>query len=340
VRPRPVSSLLGLAALVVVVACPSVARADPASDAKDLFARGRELRAHGDCASAVGLFRKAFEIYPAAIGSARNLAECEESLAHWASARRAWLDVKRGLNGNDDKKYDGWARDADEAAARLAPKLASVTIDLTVLAADGATAPAAGVDVTLDGEPIAGSLLGTALERDPGRHVVRAGGAHVRQPSQSTLDLAAGDAKHVALRVVLAPDAQAAGGGALPVTPPAGVDDAAERARTTKRTVGWAAIGVGGASLVGAGISLALRQSAIDKLGGGCNPGYTQCDPSLASTTSMGQTASVLVNVLGIAGVVGVTTGIVLLATSGHTPQSARLVVMPAPGGASALWTF
>jgi hypothetical protein len=47
-----------------------------------------------------------------------------------------------------------------------------------------------------------------------------------------------------------------------------------------------------------------------------------------------------MVTVLSIVGVVGLTSGIVLLATSyGHTRQ-ARLVVTPTLGGASAAWSF
>src|ERR1700761_8656544 len=76
---------------------PRAARADSAAEAKELFGHARELRGHGDCAGAVPLFRKAYEMYPAGLGSLRNLAECEESLQKFASARHAWLDLKQAL---------------------------------------------------------------------------------------------------------------------------------------------------------------------------------------------------------------------------------------------------
>ena len=72
-------------------------RADP-PEAKDLFAQARGLRLQGQCASALPLFRRAYEVYPAGLGSLRNIAECEEEVGHFASARRAWLDLQRALS--------------------------------------------------------------------------------------------------------------------------------------------------------------------------------------------------------------------------------------------------
>ena len=324
---------------------PCVAHADPVSDAKDLFTRGRELRAKGDCAGAVPLFRKAVDLYPAGLGGVRNLAECEEQLGHYASARRAWLDLKRALLTTDDKKYDGWSQDAEAAAARLAPKLATLTVDVSYATPDGQAALSKGVTVTLDGETLAPALIGTPLERDPGHHVVRAAGDRVQTPQQQAVDLVAGDNKHLALRVVVSSPSS------LPELSPPSNDTgpaqhpAEENTGSTRKTVAWIAIGVGAASLVGAGVSLGLRQSALGDLQHDCgNSSGTGCPPSnkdaVDSDVSRGQTASTLFTVLGIVGVVGLTSGIVLLATGhGHSQQS-RLIITPTLGGASAAWRF
>jgi hypothetical protein len=331
--------------VVLAVACalvPRLAHADPVSDAKDLFTRGRELRMRGDCANAVGAFRKAYDLYPEGLGSLRNLAECEESLGHFASSRRAWLDLSRALLTFPDKKYDGWDRDATDAAARLAPKLATLNIDLNVVGPGGERVPARGVEVTLDGEKLASSLVGTPLERDPGVHVVRVTGDHVQEPVQRAVDLASGDAKRVALRVIVTPDKpmepEVPTVAPLPATPSMPADDDAERARAMKRTIGWTAIGVGAAGLVGAGISLGIRQSALGSVQSSC-PSMSGCDPGLQSTVGRGQAASIAFDVLGVLGLLGAGGGVVLLATSGHA-QQARLVVAPTLGGASAAWTF
>ena len=244
----------------------------------------------------------------------------------------------------EDKKYDGWQKDADDAAARLAPKLATLTVDLNVVGPGGEAASGEGVQVSLDGEALASTLVGTPLERDPGRHVVRVTGSRVKEVAQKAVDLVAGDARRIALRVVVTPLTPAEP--EVPVTSPSGSppamvreDDVDERSRATKRTVAWIGIGVGAASLIGAGVSLAVRQSALDSLHG-CYDTQPGCDPLPKPTVSRGQTASTMVTVLGIVGVVGLTSGIVLLATSyGHTRQ-ARLVVTPTLGGASAAWSF
>ncbi len=325
---------------------PSVARADPASDAKDLFTQGRELRSKGDCGAAAALFRKALDVYPAGLGSLRNLAECEEQLGHFASSRRAWLDLKRALVTEDARKYDGWDKDADAAAARLSPKLARLTVDLKVVDNEGKPADAREVDVALDGEPLPAALVGTALERDPGRHVAKVSGARVKSPVERAVTVAAGETQHIALQVVVeaappvapSPVAPAAPTGPSPLETAAPADDG----RALRRTLGWVAVGVGGALVIGAGVSLGVRQSALDQVNGSC-PGHSGCDPSLRSTASRGQTASLLFDVLGPAGVASLAGGLALVLTSGRSPTAApaaSLTVTPHLGGATATWSF
>ena len=98
-----------LAVGILATSIAPAANASPESEAKDLFARGRDLRATNDCGSAAPLFRKAWTVYPQGLGSLRNLAECEEQLGNFASSRRAWLDLKRALViAPSDPKYEGW----------------------------------------------------------------------------------------------------------------------------------------------------------------------------------------------------------------------------------------
>src|SRR5580658_8776712 len=89
-----------VAVALVATLCESPARAQPAADAQHLFSQGRELRLHGDCAAAVVVFRKTLEVYPERLGSLRNIAECQEALQKYASARHSWLDLKRALITN------------------------------------------------------------------------------------------------------------------------------------------------------------------------------------------------------------------------------------------------
>ena len=152
------------------------ARADAESDAKDLFARAKDMRTAGDCAGAVPLLRTAYKVYPSGLGSVRNLAECEEQLGHYASARRAWLDIKRALvTLPADTKYDGWDKDAETAAARLKPKVATVFVDVILKSPEGEhpASEKSGVEVFVNGENLGTNLVGKPLERDPGTYRVR-----------------------------------------------------------------------------------------------------------------------------------------------------------------------
>jgi hypothetical protein len=344
---------------------PSLARADAVADAKDLFARGRDLRAQGDCGSAIPLFRKAYELYPGGLGSLRNTAECEESVGHFASSRRAWLDLKRALITVDDRKYDGWARDASDAAARLAPKLATLTLDVSAVAASGTSTSSEGVEVRLNGELLAPGLLATPLERDPGRYTIRVAGPRVSAPQERVVQLAAGDTQRVAFRVVvsnpaaapepapalapaLAPAPAPAPAPALAPAPapeePTQTDDT--HPDSTRRTLAWVAFGVGAAGVIGTVVSVVVRQSAFsgvksddctqESSGFVCQDLTKKSD--VDSNVNKGNTASTLANVFVTVGIVGVASGVVLLATS-H-PHSTGAALVLSPTGAWAVGRF
>jgi hypothetical protein len=336
-RSRTAAKFRLLLGLVVAATCgaaftPSIARADAVTDAKDLFDRGRAFRARGDCASAVPLFRNAFELYPDGLGSLRNLAECEEALGQFASARRVWLDLKRVLLRNDAPKYQGWDQDAEQAAARLASKVATLTIDMNVANPQGETLSGEGVEVTLNGERLAHNLVGTPLERDPGRYIIRAAGRRVVAREQ-TVELVGGQAKRVVLGVVVT------------LEPPQG--DAGSHGEATKRTAAWVAMGVGAAGLIGAGVSAIVRQSAFGDLSGqGCKPQDAKYDCPLTAQMSTvqsaidhGHTASTLVNVFITVGSVGLATGLVLLAIPPSRSTTGAALVL-SPMGMSAVGSF
>jgi hypothetical protein len=296
------------------------ARAD-VGDAKDLFDRARELRLQGDCASALPLFRRAYDAYPAGLGSLRNVAECEEALGHFGSARHAWLELQHALTTNSASKYDGWEQDAVQAAARLAPKLATLTIEVQAVTESGQSADGTGIVVTFNGERVSPDDVGRPLDRDPGRYVVAAAGPASSVAEKRVVDLGPGESKRVELRVV------------VPATPDR------DRARVTPvRTAAWIAAGVGAASFVGAGIAALERRSALDDLTTECHS-VTECPAARDNTVESarvqaiedrGHTAATWVNVLAVVGVIGLSSGVVLYAMGRSRPSQAGLLVSPA----------
>jgi hypothetical protein len=298
------------------------ARAD-AGDARDLFDRARELRLRGDCASALPLFHRAYDAYPTGLGSLRNVAECEEMLGHFGSARRAWLELQHALITNRASKYDGWEQDAVEAAARLAPKLATLTIEVRAVTESGKPADATGIDVSFNGERVSPDDIGRPLDRDPGRYVVVAAGPASSVAEERVVVLGPGESKRVELRVV--------------VPGPADRDRATSRV-TTERTAAWIAAGVGAASFVGAAIAALERRSALDDLTTECNS-TTECPAARNNTAQSarlqaiedrGHAAATWVNVLAVVGVLGLSSGVVLYAIGRSRPSQAALFVSPA----------
>lgn len=335
--------------MLVTAALPRAAKADIAADAaraKDLFEHGRDLRSHGDCADALPLFQKAYALYPPGLGSLRNVAICRETLGRMASARSAWLELRRALSTSNDPKYAGWSEDADRAAARLAPRVATLTIDVAVAEAAGVAgrpaAPTDGIDVTVDGQPLAREQLGASIEHDPGSVVVRAAGATGAVPDEATVVLAAGESKHVALRVTIASATPPPNPAAESPAIAPGPEQPARRA-SQLRTGAWIAFGVGAAGLTGALISFSFRQSALGDLGANC-PNYASapCEPSkqsiVASDVNRGHTASTLVNVFGAIGIAGSVTGVALFTLS--KSSSNRTAVVLTPTGVAAAGAF
>jgi hypothetical protein len=211
--------------------------------------------------------------------------------------------------------------------------------------------------VRLNGEVLAPDLLGTQLARDPGRYVVRVAGPRVSVPQERVIELGAGESERVALRVIVLPVGQTS-----PPEPSATVEPSAapappgELARaaqpaeevhpdSTRRTAAWVAFGVGAAGVIGTVASAIVRQPAYDAVTGntGCHDtnGWI-CDKSLQSALqpdiNTGNTASTLVNVFVTVAMVGIATGIVLLATS-H-PRNAGAALVLSPTGAWTMGTF
>jgi hypothetical protein len=330
-----------LAATMVLGVVPH-AFADAASDAKDLFTKGRELRAAGNCKGAVPLFRKAYQLLPAGLGSLRNLAECEESLNLHASARRDWLDLKRAVLLVKDAKYDGWDADADAAAARLAPKVSRLTIVLVDADDDHPLEGAAleGLTITVGGESLDRSLVGTELDRDPGTYAIKVEGG--KTPAEQSVTLATGEKKSVKLAITHLPGADVVvnkgGDGAGDGGDSKGGDTLPPRdTGATGRTFGWIGIGVAGAAAIGTLAFVFVRSSALSQVESKCPKYQTQpCGSNVKDDVDRGKLASTMVDVFGgvaiVAGIVGVTLVLTNPKPSSTSTTSSSLQVSPLAG--------
>lgn len=288
-------------------------------DAKTLFAEGRRHREAGDCKPAISAFERALKAWPEGLGALRNIAECQEQLDQYASARRSWWDLRREVLKSQQKKYDGWAEHAESKYAELGP-----TVPRLVIRLEGARPD--DVRVAIDGTTIAPELVATELERDVGVHRVEvfAGGKSIAFRS---ITLAAGAHETVTLAVHVDP-------APIEDEEPAEDDPPAEGLATA----GYVSLGIGGLGVVGAIVSFAVRQSALSELEDAC-PNYAAgdvCPSSVTAVVDRGDTASLLVNVFGAVGIAGVGVGAALLVADafGGPEETTGLVLTPLEGGA------
>ncbi len=302
---------------LTVIAAP-FAHADTQADAKDLFEHGRQLRSTGDCAAAAPLFHKAYAIFPSALGPLRNAAECEESLGRWASARRSWLDLKRALMTTQESKYAGWATDAESAAQRLEGKVAHLTVDVS-----GPSPSDERLAITINGEAFPRTLIGTAMDRDPGKYVVRARLA-TGDAAEETIELATAEMR--AVRLVVAVPAGS--------SPPLQVQTptvSPNRTASPWTPIGWVTLSVGLGALAGMGIAIGVRQDALGTLSGKCDYVHGPCPTSLESVVARGQAASTAATVLAVAGGVTAGAGLLMLVLVATRHGEQRVAVVPSP---------
>lgn len=280
-------------------------------DGLTFFSRGRQLRLEGKCGPAVVQFELALESDPGGLGSLRNIAECQEELGKHASARRSWWLLRQRVMQSGKSKYDGWVADAEAAHARLASTVPRLTVRVVGVAGDD-------LRVTVDGERLEPTLWGTELERDVGRHTVAAVRGEQKEEREVILDVG----KREVVEVPAPPPLVAPPG----ETPPA----AGGNAMVIGGAVG---LSVAGLSLVGLGVSLGVRQSAVSSLERDC-PSYetTGCSAAVQDAVSRGQTASTLVNVFAVAAGVGAAAGVPLLVLGLHRDDASTPRVNVAPG--------
>lgn len=324
------SKSIALCALIAaaILAAPPPAVASE-NDSRTFFAQGRKLRAAGNCNDAITAFQRALDLWPQGLGALRNIAECEEQLGQYASARNSYWSLRRAALQSSDPNYVGWDKEAEAAYNKLAPMVAKITIKL-----EGASPEA--VQVTIDGKPLDPRLVGVALERDLGPHdiEVRYGGV---APLTEKKTLVAGSNEVVTIKV---PKAGATASPSASAPPTASASAEVSTFPYRPLAIGGFALGLAG--LVGAGVSIGLRQSALGAIEQAC-PGYQDknviCPGSLRAEKDTGVTASALVNVFAIAGVVGVGAGVTLLiaSPSSRAPVKAELRLAPSPDGGMVL---
>jgi hypothetical protein len=341
--PRRAGQGLLLALLLTcgTFAVPAAAQDDASrSAARKMATTGVEAFQRDDYATAVDKLARAYQVLRApSIGLwlARSLAKQGRLVA----ASERYLEVGRlSVAQGDAQVQEAAKKEAAAEVEALLPKIPSVVVTLQGASADD-------VKLSLDGAPLSTAFLGEQRPVDPGKHRIE--GRRGEQVVGVDVTLAAAENKAVTLRFEAvgaspgAPGAPAASPeSAAPVAGAPAVDTGARSSgASTRKTLAWAALGVGAAGIVTGGITGAMAlgkkgeiEDSPDCRGTTCLRGTMQDELDTYDTLR-------LVSSIGfIAGGVLAGSGVVLLVTGGSEPttRAASRPELRLRLGASTLW--
>jgi hypothetical protein len=271
-------------------------------------------RAEGDTAAAEALFQQAKSLAEAAkwaeacpkfqasykldkqLGTLMNLADCEEHVGRIATAWAHWGEAVEIAEKTGDKR-------SSFAAGRRAPlvkRLPMVKIDVVV-----APGSSSALAVYRDEVKIDPAAYGVPLPSDPGSHVISVRrGAEVL--SKQSVTAAEGQTTPVALDLAAIERA----------APPPVAPVAVVAPLSNQKVIGYAVIGVGGATLLAAGVLeiLAITNKSSANAPDSCFNGF--CTTAGIGSVSTARTFANAGQWVGIGGIVVAVVGITLVATA------------------------
>lgn len=300
--PRRSANRTGLSSLavgatlaLVIAGAPRAASAQTSQDlarAREEFGEGLALQTAGDCAGALQKFQDVARVKMTPHVQF-NIALCEERLGHLVAALGHY---ELALSDAEAAHVDEVANPARQNSQSLEPRIPRLVIRRG--------AGAEGAIIELDGSQVGDAVVGSEIRRDPGSHVVTARFGD-RKVFEEAFELPEGSKHEV---IVTATREQTPLPGA---TPTAQTRTAAGAPSETRRTLGYVAGGVGLASLVTAGVFVALRQSAISDLEAECD-GHA-CPPDAQATIDRGRLYTGIAEGGVLVGVGGIVAAAVLL---------------------------
>jgi hypothetical protein len=287
---------IGFAALLVAALSSPLAPAQQPSDeerarAASLAAEGDVLWGRADFAGALERFQNARRLVPVPSLALRE-AECVEKLGRWVDALAAFRNVARTrLAPSAPEPHRRAVEEAARRAASLEARLPKV-----VLALDDPEPQS--IAVRVDGRDVPAPDWARGFPVDPGRHRIAASKGSLR--TETTVVAEEGKVSRVRVGF------ESQGGAAPP--------------GSTHRTLGWVALGVGGAGLLLGTVSGAVAMSRRSTLDQSCVD--ARC-PSSSRGEVDGYNTLRTVSTVGFGvGLAGAAAGAVLLLTAPSAPES------------------
>lgn len=311
---RPALSALALLLLLsdTASAGPERTQAD-LNQARERFGAARKLEDAGRWREALETFQRVAEVKMTP--QVRfHIALCRENLGLWTEA----LDGYAQAAGEAKGSAPDVTIEANEHIRKLESFMPTVTLRVK-----GA---AVGDELFLDQRALPIDDHPLAIRADPGPHnaEVRRGETVV---AREYLTLEPRTTRRIELTIgsVAQPPpgwidpgnarSSRVGGGAPP--PPSPPSDG-----SAQRTLGYAALGLGGAAAIVTGVFIGLRAGALGRLQETC-PAMTRCPRTAEAIVSEGKTDATVVNVFGILTVAAAASGVALLLTAPSRPGGA-----------------
>lgn len=343
IRARRLGTALAVAALLGAAGSPAAAQtappqgsAPPPGDgappideatrgsARELGEQGNALFAAGDFAGALDKFERANALVPVPTLGVR-IARSLVALGRLVEASERYLAVQRaGLPPSPLPVHERALEDARSERDALLPRIPSLVV----------TVSPPGATVTIDGATLPPALVGEKRVVDPGRHVVEAqvGGATKRVE----IEVAEG----ATLPIHVTVDGASSGPSSAAPRPGEAADETA--ASSPWSTIGWTAVGVGGAStLVGVVTGLVAMGQRGD-LEARCGDALA-CPPSAhddASSYNAMRTVSAITFFAGLGVAAAGATILVLDPGGGTSTEGAAARVVAGPGHVGVVGRF
>jgi hypothetical protein len=312
---RPAAALLLLAALAPSAAFAQGSDADKGT-ARELTIQGYNALTAKDWATAADRFSRADKLYHAPTITV-GLARAHAALGKLVAAHEEYSRVTHEpVPPNASAAFTSAIEDAGRELAALTPRVPGVVINLK---------GPEGARVTLDDAEVPSAALGVKRPADPGKHVVRAVAVGCT-PTEATVTLVEGGTETVTLELKPGPGGPVALPlGAQPLPPGAAVQPPPDEPppSSTRKTVGFVGIGLGGVGIIVGAITGGLALSKHSSLESVCTDGHcpkntqTTNQPLIDSYDTMGT-----ISTAGfIGGGVLAVAGIILVATAPRSVQ-------------------
>jgi hypothetical protein len=294
---------------------PTISDEDKAG-ARMLGSEGIKLAASGDCANAVDRLTRA-EALVHAPTTAVPLAQCEIKLGKLVAGTEILNRVgHESLPPTAPKAWIDASQKAAGLLAAAAPRIAKLRVHVDA----GAGAPS-GLQVTVDGEPLASALLDNDRPTDPGSHHVA---AHAPGFATAEVDVALTDGQSQAVTLSLEPAPPSPGAG--PPGPPAAATPAPAppgdaTTGAPSRVPAYALLGVGAVGIVVGSVTGIVAIGAKSSLNSVC--AQKVCPTSSQGDIDTLRNNAVISTVGWSIGIVGAAVGVYLFAST-HAPESQK----------------